>query len=100
MAGASAENGSHTPIAITAAVVASTTGAAVLWMNGIFSVRIMWTMSVCVSRPTTNHPDWNSDCSASVLAPNTCHMTQNVSTSKTELTGPMQTMNVAIVPAL
>ncbi len=37
-----------------------TTGmAAVLCRNGIFSVRIMWTMSVCESSPSMNQPDWN-----------------------------------------
>ena len=57
MADASGENGSQTPIAITVAVLTSTIGVAVLWMKGILSVRIMWTISVCVSSPTTNQPD-------------------------------------------
>jgi hypothetical protein len=58
-------------------------------MKGIFSVRIMCTMSVCVSRASTNQPDWNSDCSASVLAPKTNHRMRKVVTSKSELIGPM-----------
>ena len=45
------------PTAMINAVVASKAGDARLWMNGIFGVRIMCTMSVWVSRPTTNQPD-------------------------------------------
>lgn len=32
-----------------------------LCTKGILRVRIICTMSVCESNPSTNHPDWNSD---------------------------------------
>ena len=37
------------------------------WKNGILPVRIMCTISVCVSRPSTNQPDWNSAWLAGVF---------------------------------
>ena len=52
------------PTAMMTAVVTISGAEARLWMNGIFGVRIMCTISVWVSRPTTNQPDWNSVCSA------------------------------------
>ena len=76
----------------------STGRAAVLWRNGIRSVRIMWTMSVCVSRPWTNHP-LEKEPVGSVFAPKMNHMTANIVRSKNELIGPMHTMNRAMLPA-
>ena len=49
---------------------------------------IICTISVCDSKPTTNHPDWNSVCVSGVLAWNTHHIRQNVRISKIELIGP------------
>src|SRR6185312_15239625 len=53
----------------------------------------MCTTRVCVSRLSTNQPDWNKPCCATLLASNTYHSTANVVMSKIELTGPMRTMN-------
>ena len=64
------------PIAMIAKVSSTTNGAAVLWKNEIFSVRIIWTIKVCDSRPSTNQPDWNRDWLAMLSAPKTCHMTR------------------------
>lgn len=64
------------PAAIIASVMHITGHDARLCMNGIFLVRIMCTMSVCDSRPSTNHPDWNSDYAPGELHPNTCHMSR------------------------
>ena len=44
-----------------AVVSASTGAAATLCRKGIRRVRIMCTISVCVSRLSMNQPDWNSD---------------------------------------
>src|ERR1700722_16468297 len=68
-AGASGENGNQTPHAMINSVNSTTGATAVLWMNGIFSVRIVWTINVCVSSPSTNQPAGNSDWAAIVLAP-------------------------------
>src|SRR6516225_6770759 len=77
--------------------VSSRTGAAArLWMNGIFSVRIMWMMSVCESRLSMNQPDWKIASPAGGVARNTNHNNRNVVMSKTELIGPIQTMKRAI----
>lgn len=61
-------------------------------MKGILRVRIMWTIRVCESRPSTNQPDWKSDWAASLSAAKTFHMITNIAMSKTELIGPMVTM--------
>jgi hypothetical protein len=31
-----------------------------LCKNGIFAVRMMWMIKVCVSSDSTNHPVWNN----------------------------------------
>ena len=58
------EEGSQTPIAMMTAVVAINGQLARLWRNGIRLVRMMWIMSVCVSRDSTNQPVWKSDALA------------------------------------
>ena len=50
------------PKAMIAKVIAITGHDARLWKKGILRVRIMCTMSVCDSNPSTNHPDWKSAC--------------------------------------
>ena len=55
-------------------------------------------MMLVYNLPATNaiYPDWKSDCFSTVLAANTFHITKNVTTSKIELIGPMNTMKRAI----
>jgi len=84
--------GSQTPNAMIATVISVSGKDARLWRNAIFGVRIMWTINVCVNRPTTNQPDWNNVCVAIELAWKTHHITANVMMSKTELTGPKHSM--------
>ena len=48
------------PTPMISRVMPSSGHAARLWMKGILRVRIMCTISVCESRPSTNQPDWNS----------------------------------------
>ena len=86
------------PTAMIAAVMTSSGAAARLSMNGSFGVRIMCTTSVCVSRPTTNQPDWNRLCRAIVFASNTNHIRAKVAMSKTELIGPKKTMKRPMSP--
>lgn len=54
-------NGMQMPIAMIEKVISITGHEAELCMNGTLRVRIMCTMSVCESKPSTNHPDWNND---------------------------------------
>ena len=49
-----------TPIDMITAVIAISGHDARLCRNGILRVRITWTISVCVSRLSTNQPVWNS----------------------------------------
>jgi hypothetical protein len=53
--------GSAMPIAQMMRLVVISAGLARLCRKGIFAVRMMWMMSVCVSRDSTNQPVWNSD---------------------------------------
>ncbi len=62
-----------------------------LCRNGTFGVRIMCTIRVWVSRPTTNQPDWNRP-GAAVRASNTYHISAKQVRSKIELIGPKNTM--------
>ncbi len=87
------------PTTMIAPVNASTGADAMLRRNGMRRVRIMCTIRVCESRPSMNQPDWNSDWCATSLAPNQCHISQNVVMSNTELTGPIQTMKRPMSPA-
>src|ERR1700674_194153 len=98
-AGASGENGNQTPHAMINRGNSTTGATAVLWRNGIFSVRIVWTIKVCVSRPSTNQPDWNSDWVAIVLAPKPSHKIANVAMSKSELMGPTHSVKLAMLRA-
>src|ERR1700722_3980152 len=98
-AGASGENGNQTPHAIINSVNSTTGATAVLWMNGIFSVRIVWTINVCVSSPSTNQPDWNSDWAAIVLAPKPYHKIANIAMSNSELMGPTYNVKFAMLRA-
>src|ERR1700736_4917493 len=98
-AGASGENGNQTPQAMINSVSSTTGATAVLWTKGIFSVRIVWTIKVCVSSPSTNQPDWNRDCVAVVLAPKPYHKITNVAMSKSELMGPIHSVKVAMLRA-
>ena len=56
------------PTAITAAVVSTSGNDELLWMKGIFRVRIMCTINVWERSPSTNHPVWKSDCCTGVFA--------------------------------
>ena len=67
-------NGMQMPIAIIRKVSPSTGQEAVLWMNGIFRVRIMCTMRVCDSNPSMNQPDWKSDCISGDVHPKMNHI--------------------------
>ena len=49
-----------------------------LWKNGIFLVRMMWMMSVCVRMDSTNQPVWNNGAVASVFAPKPKYMMKYV----------------------
>src|ERR1700680_4665993 len=98
-AGASGENGSQTAHAMINSVSSTTGATAVLWRKGIFSVRIVWTINVCVSSPSTNQPDWNSDWVAIVLAPKPYHRMANVAMSKSELMGPTYRVKLAMLRA-
>ena len=40
--------------------VIKSAGLAILWINGILFVRMIWTISVWVSKDSTNQPVWNS----------------------------------------
>jgi len=51
--------GIATPIAMMEADIAINGQDARLCRKGIRLVRMMWMMSVCVSRLSTNHPVWN-----------------------------------------
>ena len=79
-------------MAITASVMPSSGHDGRLWTKGSLGVRIRYTTSVCVSRPTTNQPDWNSVWFSGVLAWNTYHISAKVRMSNTELMGPKNTM--------
>ena len=59
-------NGMQMPIAIMAHVISITGHEAALCTNGILRVRVMCTINVCESNPSTNQPDWNK---ASVSGP-------------------------------
>src|ERR1700730_5349079 len=98
-AGASGENGSQTPQAMINSVSSTTGATAVLCTKGIFSVRIEWTIKVCVSSPSTSQPDWNSDWVAIVFAPKPYHKITNVAMSNSELTGPTQSVKLAMLRA-
>src|SRR2546427_6810933 len=63
-------------------VISGRGGAAMLCRNGTFGVRIMCTIRVWVSRPTTNQPDWNRPWSAGVRASNTYHIRSEEHTSE------------------
>ena len=52
-------NGRAIPTAPTTMVVVMSAALARLSRNGIFAVRMMWMMSVWVSRDSTNQPLWN-----------------------------------------
>ena len=52
-------NGSAMPIVAITSVVMMRGRLARLSKNGILAVRMMWMMSVCVSRDSTNQPVWN-----------------------------------------
>ena len=80
------------PAAITAAVASSSGQEGRLCRKGILGVRIMCTISVCVSSPMTNQPDWNSVCCSGVLAAKTNHISAKVRMSNSELMGPKNTM--------
>ena len=54
-------NGMQMPIAMIEKVMSITGHEAELCMNGTLRVRIICTISVWDSKPSTNHPDWNSD---------------------------------------
>ena len=56
-----APEGKVMPTAQMITVVAINAGLAWLSMNGIRAVRMIWMISVCVSRDSTNQPVWNSD---------------------------------------
>ena len=62
----------------TAAVVSASGNEGLLWRNGILRVRIMWTISVCESNPSTNQPDWKRDWRAGVFALKTKNSRANV----------------------
>ena len=67
-AAANGETGSHNPVAMTVTVVAIRGQLAQLCRNGIWFVRMMWMISVCVSSDSTNQPVWNSARCAGVPA--------------------------------
>ena len=48
------------PMAHTTIVVAIRGVLARLWMKGIFAVRMIWMINVCVKSDTTNQPIWKS----------------------------------------
>ena len=48
------------PIAMTTTVVTMSGQLARLCRNGMWLVRMMWMISVCVSSDSTNQPVWNS----------------------------------------
>ena len=52
--------GSVIPTTQMMIVVATRAILARLSMMGIFAVLMMWIISVCVRRDSTNHPVWNS----------------------------------------
>ena len=54
---ATGENGSTTPTAAQASVVASSGRLGRLWKNGIRRVRMMKITSVCVASDSTNQPE-------------------------------------------
>lgn len=62
------------PIAMMEKVISMTGHEAELCRNGTFRVRIMWTMSVWDSNPSTNQPDWNSDSVSGPWQLNTHHI--------------------------
>jgi hypothetical protein len=53
--------GNIIPTAQMIMVVAISAGLARLSINGIFAVRMMWMIRVCVRRDSTNHPVLNSE---------------------------------------
>lgn len=67
-------NGIHIPSIIIAKVINRTGHDAVLCMKGIFLVRIICTINVCESSPSTNHPDWNRAAMLSLLHLKTHHI--------------------------
>lgn len=54
------------PIAMMANVMSISGHAALLCTKGMRRVRIMWTMNVCESNPSMDHPLWNNVCASDV----------------------------------
>ncbi|MOA31405.1 hypothetical protein D3C78_1525600 [compost metagenome] len=86
------------PVTMTSRVIMHSGHEGRLWINGILRVRIICTISVCDSSPSTNQPDWNNVCISGVFALNTHHIRLKVSTSKIELIGPKNTIKRPISP--
>jgi hypothetical protein len=85
--------GTEIPMTMVKPVRRSTGAAATLWTKGTFWVRIIWTINVCENSPSTNQPDWKSDWCSEEFTPKINHKRQKVVMSKTELMGPIKTMN-------
>lgn len=85
-------NGMQIPIAMIEKVMNITGHEAELCMNGTLRVRIMCTISVCESKLSINHPDWNSDSISGPWHLNTHHIIIYVAMSNIELIGPIHIM--------